>query len=91
MYYSEPSQQVGVLLNWRGTSTVSNFCALLLLLAQRFIIRLIMMVPCYTFLSAGALQVGLPNGVYFETARDCYEAFISACRLHCESRFHAAY
>jgi hypothetical protein len=38
--------------------------------AQRYIIRLLLMVPIYSSMSACALHVGLPQAIYYETARD---------------------
>jgi hypothetical protein len=38
--------------------------------AQRYIIRLLIMPIMYSSMSAAALQVGLPNAIYYETMRD---------------------
>ena len=70
-YYSAPKEQVRVLFcPWRALRPHSPLKTRLPSRAQRYIIRLLIMPIMYSSMSAAALQVGLPNAIYYETMRD---------------------
>lgn len=43
---------------------------------QRYVLRILFIVPVYSLLSAASLKLGQPWSAYLETGRDCYEAWI---------------
>jgi Organic solute transporter Ostalpha len=55
---------------WRALRPHSPLKTRLPSRAQRYIIRLLIMPIMYSSMSAAALQVGLPNAIYYETMRD---------------------
>lgn len=72
-FYCQPRLQVRGVANF----TLRIFFLFLffpvLTFLQRYVLRLLFMVPVYGLLSAMSSKIGQPWAAYFETGRDCYE------------------